>query len=555
MGSRLSLVVLLAGLVGAPAFAQSTADCPLGRDLLLENGKIHTMDARDSVVSSVQIDGNRFAAVGGRPRAGACTQRIDLKGRTVVPGLIDNHNHVVLLGLRPGHDTRLENATSIAEVLAAIKARTADVPRGEWITSIGGFDINQFTPAPAMPRFPTLAELDSVAPNHPVYLQMSFSGPSVTNSLGKTFFMGKGIEVGADGSLAGGFMTPNPTTKALYALRQMQTLDDQKRGTRDAMRYAASVGITTHLDEGGFPSAHDDTDGAAHFDEYRAYDALLALYRDGELINRFRIDFLHMEADEGTPHLKARLANVFPKYGADMLKTVGIGEFTASNQAIIANTNTAWENGTKLVAEAGWRNENHSLTAGDYKLIIDGWEKVNAAMPAPGIKNLRWVVAHVPFITREYADKLKALGGGVSVLGGWRYISGTAQQNGPPFKMLKDSGIPMGMSSDGMQISPMNPWLGLYYVVTGKNARGEPINAGQTLERNEAIHLYTAANGWFLGEEQLLGTIEPGKYADLVVLSADYFDPKAVSDEDLKKLHSVLTVVDGRVVYGDPGKL
>ena len=148
MKSRSLLAVLCAGFVALPAFAQNAADCPLGFDLLLENGKIHTMDARDSVVSSVQIDGNRFAAVGGRPRAGACTQRIDLKGRTVVPGLIDNHNHIVLLGLRPGHDTRLENATSIAQVLAAIKARTTDVPRGEWITSIGGFDINQFTPPP-----------------------------------------------------------------------------------------------------------------------------------------------------------------------------------------------------------------------------------------------------------------------------------------------------------------------------------------------------------------------------------------------------------------------
>ena len=554
MGFR-SFVVLLAALIGAPAFAQNAADCPLGRDLLLENGKIHTMDARDTVVSSVQISGNRFALVGGRPKTTACTQRIDLKGRAVVPGLIDNHNHVVLLGLRPGHDVRLENADSIDAVLSAIKLEATMAPAGEWITSIGGFDINQFTPPPAMPRFPTLAELDSAAPNHPVYIQMSFSGPSVTNSRGKAFFASKGIEVGADGSLAGGFQTPNPTTKALYALRQLQTLEDQKRGTRDAMRYAASVGITTHLDEGGFPSAHDDTDGAAHWDEYRAYDALLALYRDGELINRFRLDFLHMEADEGTPHLKARLANVFPKYGADMLKTVGIGEFTAGNSAIIANSSTAWENGTKLVAQAGWRNENHSLTPADYKVIIDGWVKVNAAMPAPGITNLRWVVAHVPFITREYADKLKALGGGVSVLGGWRYISGTAQQNGPPFKMLKDSGIPMGMSSDGMQISPMNPWLGLYYVVTGKNARGDVINAGQTLSRAAGLRLYTAANGWFLREEGQLGSIEPGKYADLAVLSNDYFDSRAVGDEDIKRLTSVLTLVGGQIVFGNPDAL
>ena len=139
-------------------------------------------------------------------------------------------------------------------------------------------------------------------------------------------------------------------------------------------------------------------------------------------------------------------------------------------------------------------------------------------------------MAHVPFITPEYVQKLKALGGGVNVLGGWRYISGTAQQNGPPFRMLLDSGIHMGMSSDGMQISPMNPWIGLYYVVTGKNARGELINAGQTLTREEGLRLYTAANGWFLNEEDLLGTIEPGKYADLAVLSADYFDAKAVPD-------------------------
>jgi predicted amidohydrolase YtcJ len=553
---RFASAALIGCTLGAAAAHAQDADCPLGRDLLLVNGRIHTMDASDRVVSSVAIERNRFAVAGDRaPRAGACTQRIDLQGRVVVPGLIDNHNHVVLLGLRPGHDTRLENADSIEAVLATLKAKAATLAAGQWITSIGGFDIAQFTPAPAMPRFPTLTELDSVAPNHPVYIQQSFAGPSVTNSLGKSFFASRGIEVGADGSLAGGFQTPNPTTRALHALRELQTLDDKKRGTQDAMRYAASLGITTHLDEGAFPAAGDDTDGAAHADEYHVYDALLALYHEGKLINRYRLNFLTMEADVATPHLKARLDNVFPKYGADMLKTVGIGEFTAGNSAIIAQSSPAWENGTRLVAQAGWRNENHSLTPTDYKVIIDGWEKINASLPAPGITQSRWVVAHVPFITREYAEKLKALGGGVSVLGGWRYISGTAQQNGPPFKLLKDVGLPMGMSSDGMQISPMNPWLGLYYVVTGKNARGEPINAGQTLERNDAIHLYTAANGWFLGEEQLLGTIEPGKYADLVVLSADYFDPKAVSDEDLKKLHSVLTVVDGRVVYGDPGKL
>jgi predicted amidohydrolase YtcJ len=550
--SSLAIATSIAA-VWQPAFAQS---CPDVRDVLLTNGAIHTMDARNSIVESVRIIADRVAAVGrGRLGATGCTEVIDLKGRTAVPGLIDNHNHVVLLGMRPGHDTRLESATSIADVQSLIRARAAGLARGEWITAIGGFDTNQFVPPPGAPRFPTLAEIDAAAPNHPVYLQVSFAGPSVTNSLGKRFFEQQGIEVGADGSIAGGFQLPNATTRALHALRQLQTLEDQKRGTLDAMRYAASLGLTTHLDQGGFPATGTAADGAAHFDRYRAYDALLALHADGALVNRIRVNFLHMETDAATPELAARLNNVFPHFGGDMLKVVGIGEFTAGASPMINEPTEPWRAGTRRVAEAGWRNENHSLTPGDFKVIIDEWASVNAALPAPGITNARWVVAHVPFITREYADKLKALGGGVSVLGGWRYISGTAQQNGPPFKMLADAGIPMGMSSDGMQISPMNPWLGLYYVVTGKNARGELINAGQTLDRQAAIKLYTAANGWFLGEEDVLGTLEPGKYADVAVLSADYFDERAVPDEALKQIRSELTLVGGRVVHGDPARL
>jgi predicted amidohydrolase YtcJ len=547
-----SLMGLLAMVADAPVLAQP---CPDVRDVLLTNGAIHTMDPNDTVVESVRILADRVAAVGGGPLgATRCTRVVDLEGRTAVPGLIDNHNHIVLLGLRPGHDTRLESAASIADVLSVLRAKAMTLPNGEWITSIGGFDVNQFVPPPGAPRFPTLAELDTATPNHPVYLQVSFAGPSVTNTLGKRFFEQAGIEVGADGAIAGGFQTPNPTTRALHELRQRQTLADQKRGTVDAMRYAASLGLTTHLDEGGFPATGTAADGAAHFDRYRAYDALLALHAEGALLTRIRINFLHMETDSATPELAARLANVFPNFGGDLLRIVGIGEFTAGASPIIGEATEVWRAGTRRVAEAGWRNENHSLTPTDFKVIIDDWERLNAQLPAPGITDQRWVVAHVPFITQEYADKLKALGGGVSVLGGWRYISGTAQQNGPPFKLLADSGIPMGMSSDGMQISPMNPWIGLYYVVTGKNARGDVINAGQTLSRSDALRLYTAANGWFLGEEDVLGTLEVGKYADVAVLSADYFDARAVSDEAIKGVRSVLTLVGGEIVH-DAGAL
>jgi hypothetical protein len=154
-------------------------------------------------------------------------------------------------------------------------------------------------------------------------------------------------------------------------------------------------------------------------------------------------------------------------------------------------------------------------------------------------------VAHVPFITEEYVNRLKALGGGLS-LTGWRYLAGSPAQNGPPFRMIVDNGIDVGMSSDGMQIAPMNPWIHMYYATTGRNARGVLINDGQQITRTEVLRLYTADNGWFLREEDDLGTIEVGKLADLVVLNEDYF---TVPDDRLRQIRSVLTVVGGRIVH------
>ena len=151
----------------------------------------------------------------------------------------------------------------------------------------------------------------------------------------------------------------------------------------------------------------------------------------------------------------------------------------------------------------------------------------------------------MPFITEDWVNRLKVLGGGLS-LTSWRYLAGTPEQNGPPFRMIVDNGIHVGMSSDGMQIAPMNPWLHMYYASTGLNSRQVLINGGQTINRTEVLRLYTANNGWFLQEEDRVGTIEPGKLADLVVLNHDYF---AVPDADLKKTRSVLTVVGGRIVH------
>jgi predicted amidohydrolase YtcJ len=531
-------------------------------DLVLRDGRIHTMDATNRVVSSVAIKDGRFIEVGnvGRHHYGRETKVIDLDGRTVVPGIIDNHNHLVLMGNRPGYHTPLENAHSIADALAIIGARAARVPPGAWITTIGGFHFNHLYANPAdktTGRFPTLAELDSVAPNNPVWLSISFNGPSVTNTAGRNILNGMSIDngtitVAADGAIAG---AGGQSTRVLLFLRRtLLNATERQRSTLDAMKYAASLGVTTHIDQGAFQAADASTDGAAHEDNFSMHIPFLEVYDQGKGLVRLRINFLHMETDDTTPELVQRLKNAFPFFGDDLVRTGGIGEFIAQGNAVPGRFLEA----ARKVAKAGWRAEVHSLARRasttspppDFELQISAFETVNNEYPGV-VGDKRWVIAHVPGITQESIAKFKSIGGSLS-LTGWQFLAGNLPTTGltlfagPPFRWIVDSGIHAGMSSDGMQIAPMNPWIHMYYATTGINARGVVINPGQQISRQEVLSLYTNRNGWFVREEDQLGSIETGKLADLAVLNRNYF---TVSDEALKGIRSVLTIVDGEIVH------
>jgi predicted amidohydrolase YtcJ len=509
-------------------------------ELRLVNGRIHTMDASGTVARSVAIRDGRIVAVGdGAANPGPGARVINLKGRTVVPGIIDNHNHIVLMGNRPGFHTPLENAYSIADVQETIAARAAEAGSGAWITTIGGFHFNQFSEV----RLPTRAELDAAAPDNPVYVSISFAGPSATNSRGKQAFESAPlpVPVGADGSIAAG---SGATGRATLFLRQtLLNAEERQRGALDALAYGASLGVTTHLDQGAFQKTDTPSDGAAHEDNFSMHLPFLSVHEQGKLDVRVRINFLHMESSQETPELVQRLKNAFQFFGDEYVRTGAIGEFIAQGTGPTSPFLAA----ARRVAQARWRAEVHSLSATDFQQEIQAFETVNAEFP---ITDLRWVVAHVPFITEEYVNRLKALGGGLS-LTGWRYLAGSSTQNGPPFRMIVDNGIHTGMSSDGMQIAPMNPWIHMYYATTGRNARGQVINGAQTISREEVLRLYTADNGWFLREEDDLGTIEPGKRGDLVALDRDYF---AVPDEELRQTSAVLTIVGGQIVH-DAGVL
>jgi hypothetical protein len=336
------------------------------------------------------------------------------------------------------------------------------------------------------------------------------------------------VTVAADGAIAGPALN-----LALKTLRQdLLTPETRKRGAHDALQYYAALGITTHRDCGAF-HAEGIEGGIASENVYTMHDPFLALHREGPMPARLRIDFLHQDPPNAVPPLPTlgpRLRNSFPFFGDEWIKTGGIGEFTGGGV-----------DGLRAIARAGWRGEDHTLNLAGVTQLIKDRETVNAEIP---LANLRWIISHIPAFPAELADRANAMG--IGVLVGWGPTR-TGTNVGPPYRMLMTHPIKKGYHSDGGDITVINPWLNFYTIVTGKNLAGQQILGDQTLTRQEVLWLATAANKWFIWEDDL-GSIEAGNRADLAVLDRNCF---TVADEDLKATRSLLTVVSGRIVHND----
>src|SRR3954469_4829267 len=574
-----ALAASAGGLTAAVGSATAGGSTERGEDLVLVNGRIHTMDDQNRVVDSVAIRNGRFVSVGhdAGSRGG---KRIDLRGRTVVPGLIESHTHFVSLANRPGyHVAEWENARSVAEVCAILAGRRAkgDVPEGGFITAMGAGTPRMF----AENRLPFLAEIDAAVPDRPVFLYQGGGGPARTNTLGKAFFesatapLAGPCVVAADGTIAGG--NPNMANRALYHLRVRQSFADKMRSAIDAQLYSASVGITAVLDQtlvaradGSLnPALYDPqpTDALFTLNHYRMYDAWLQLNREQRALIRLQINFLHNQGfiaalgglDKQLPELRERLKNQFPFFGDGMVRTGGIGEWGAVLALPTANPDNyaVWYEAQRLVAQARWRNENAqagtlAAAAGSVpntapiELVVSTYETMDHDF---GIQDLRWGLQHADYATEDQLRRLKNLNCGVST-SGFRWLGGNPRTDGQPigpyYPRLVGSGIPLALHEDGIHIAPHNPFFAMHYASTGQNVFGQQINAGQQISREQALRMYTRGAAWYLNRENEMGSIEEGKFADLVVLDRDYF---SVSDADMRRTRAALTVVDGKIVY------
>ena len=250
--------------------------------------------------------------------------------------------------------------------------------------------------------------------------------------------------------------------------------------------------------------------------------------------------------DDNSFLLEQRLRNNFMGFGDASLKVVGVGEQIVTYPGLFSSA--PLDGGALLlrkmlhIAEKGWTYTQHSSSLEQNRSHASVMASVNEQF---SIENLHWSLAHATSIGAAELRSLSELGVGVT-LQNHAYLSGEGPAAGPPYRRILDSGVKAGGGTDARGRSPMNPWMSIYYMVTGKNSSGDLINAGQTIERDEALRMYTRDNAWFIKEDSALGSIEAGKSADLVVLSGDYFN---MPDDEIRDLKSLLTIVDGEIVH------
>ncbi|HVZ05232.1 amidohydrolase [Hyphomicrobium sp.] len=483
-------------------------------DLGFVNGKF--LDGQNKVFSSMAIKDGRIATIGSTKGLSPGSRIIDLKGHTVIPGLINMHVHHSRTGMTPDYEMRdIETAFSIREIQHLLARRAKGVPPGRFVGCHLGWHYIQLDEK----RPPTAAELDSACPRNPVFLSGRAGWVenmfSVTNTLGRKIFSAAGLSVDASGRIDS---TPEA---ALAVLQARQTPEDKLRQTWDNNAWTLSNGVTNVLDPGV---------AAVTAQDYPA----LELWRQGMLHVRHRLNY----ASNDPAQVLARAQNIFRLMGDDMFRAGGFGETIGTRPV---TSSTLFEPTAEAIAMVGWKLQNHTDFYADVDFQLAAFQRINEKYP---LKDLRWQLIHCFQTTPAQLKALKDLGVGVD-LESERYLDRLERGPGPFYRQIVDSGITIGAGTDGSNYCPNNPWLNFYYATTGINVRGIPENAKQKISRLEALKIWTGGSAYQNFDDDK-GSFEVGKVADLAVLSADLL---RVSDANLRNIKSAMTIVGGDIVH------
>jgi predicted amidohydrolase YtcJ len=531
--------------------------------LILFNGCFHTLDKQNPQASAVAIQDGKFLAVGDSDEVmryrTAESQVVDLGGRTVVPGLNDSHTHLIRGGLNYNLELRWEGVPSLADALRMLREQAQRTPHPQWVRVVGGWNEFQF----AEKRMPTIEEINSCSPDTPVFVLHLYDRALLNRAALRAVGYdrntpappGGEIVRDADGNPTG-MLIARPNAMILYAtLAKGPALphDLQVNSTRQFMRELNRLGLTSAIDAGGgFQNYPED------------YAVIDELAREEQLTIRVAYNLFTQNKGKELDDFTRWTDMVKPGDGSDFYRHNGAGEMLVFSAAdfedflqprpdLPPGMESELEKVVRHLVQQRWPFRLHATYDESISRMLDVFEKVNRDIPFDG---LVWFFDHAETITPRNIERVRALGGGIAIQHRMAFqgeffvdrYGADAAKSTPPIARMLEMGVPVGAGTDATRVASYNPWTALYWLVSGRTVGGLRLyDTGQRLSRTTALELWTSGSAWFSSEQGKKGRIREGMLADLAVLSADFF----IVDEDaIKGIESVLTVVGGKIVYG-----
>jgi predicted amidohydrolase YtcJ len=507
-------------------------------DLVLLNGKITTLDpAFGGAQQALAVRDGRVLAVG---EAGEVTRAaapgatvVDLGGRRVIPGLNDSHTHLIRGGLNFNMELRWENVPSLADALRMLKAQADRTPAPQWVRVVGGWSEFQF----AERRLPTLEEINAAAPDTPAFVLHLYSGALLNRAALRALGFGRDtpdppggrIERDARGEPTG-LLVAKPSASILYstlARGPRLPLEDQLNSTRHFMRELNRLGITSVIDAGG--------GGQSYPEDYAVVERLHA---EGLLTVRIAYNLFAQKAGAELSDYERWVAMTRPGAGDAFLRMNGAGENLVWSAADFENfleprpdlapvMEKELEPVLELLAGNRWPFRIHATYDESIDRFLGVVERVTGGAPFP----TRFIIDHAETISPGNIDRVVRLGGGIAIqhrmaFQGEYFVERHgryAAEATPPVAQMLLAGAPVGGGTDATRVASYDPWVALYWLTTGRTVGGLSLYGEENLlDRETALRLWTHGSAWFSGEDEVKGTLAPGKYADLAVLSADY---------------------------------
>lgn len=556
--------LLLLFFVNACAFAQQKAD------IIIKNAHLTTLDSQNPQAEAVAIAGNKIIAVGQSQEIlklqSQHTRVIDALGKRVIPGLFDSHLHVIRGGRFYNSELRWDGVKSLKTALQMLREQAARTPQGQWIRVVGGWNEYQFEEK----RLPTIQEINEATGSVPTFILYLYAkawlnkaGLKALNITANTPNPVQGlIEKDSEGKPTG-LLVAEPNAFILYStLAKLPELSDEEKvnSTLQYMTELNRLGVTAVMDAGGgfqnFPDDYGITDSLNKAGKItvRLPYYLFAQKKGAELADYTKwtgmveIDAQH---DNGHNEIDYEVAGGGENLVAD---AADFENFLFPRPELAATMEKNLTDVISLLVKKRWPFRIHATYNESISRFLNVIEAVNKEVPLNG---LVWFFDHAETVTEENLLRIKALQGGIAIQHRMAYqgesfihrYGRSAALSTPPVKKMLELGIPVGLGTDGTRVASYNPWVALYWITTGKTIGGTQVMSKEnTLDRIEALKLLSQGGYQLIREESTKGMIKKGYYADLVILSDDYL---TVSDEQLPTLSSLLTVVDGKIVWAD----